>query len=381
MLIRPRVVSIQQFLLARKLDAIVALSPENFTYLAGVHITTVENIRPRLAFAVLRRTGEPFLVICSIETSLAKSSSWIRDIRAYTEFADDPASVLADALKDQNLENARIGIDLDYLSASSYERLRSALPGLRMENTTEDIARIRNIKTVDEIAFLERTTRDTHRAVLEAIAGSKVGDSEGEIARRIVHKMIDDGANGLLHVHLASGERSSHIHNHPGAAKTAESEILRLDVGGLYGPYCSDLARTFSTGNPSQLQRVTYRKLCEVHETTIAAMKPGVLAEDIFFVCKSEFSKRDLPCTLPHIGHSFGIEAHETPMIRPGDKTPLAPGMVINIEPMTLDSEGSCYHTEDAVLITETGNRLLTLGLAPKEIPILGDPVIFPDRI
>jgi Xaa-Pro dipeptidase len=56
-------------------------------------------------------------------------------------------------------------------------RLRSVLPGLRMENTTEDIARIRSIETVDEIALLERTTRDTHRAVLEAIAGSKVGDS------------------------------------------------------------------------------------------------------------------------------------------------------------------------------------------------------------
>lgn len=372
MLMRPRLRSIQELLQARGLDAIVCLSPENFTYAAGVHVSTVDNIRPRQAFATLRRDGDPFLVVCGIETSLVKSSSWIEDVRAYTEFVDDPVTVLATALADHDLGTARIGIDLDYLPASSFERLRARLPQLRLENTTEDIARIRNIKTEDEIALLERTTRDTHRAVLEAIAASRVGDSEGEIARRIVHRMIDDGASGLLHVHLASGERSSHIHNHPGADKTKEGEILRLDVGGLYGPYCSDLARTYSTGNPSELQRATYRKLREVHETIIAAMKPGVLAEEIYLLCKAELLKRDLPCTLPHIGHSFGLETHETPMIRPGDKTSFAPGMVINIEPMTIDAEGSCYHIEDAVLITEQGNRLLTLGLSPVEIPLLG---------
>jgi Xaa-Pro aminopeptidase len=49
-------------------------------------------------------------------------------------------------------------------------------------------------------------------------------------------------------------------------------------------------------------------------------------------------------------------------MIRPGDKTPLKKGMVINIEPMASDDDGSFYHTEDLLVITETGTRLLTLG-------------------
>jgi Xaa-Pro aminopeptidase len=48
--------------------------------------------------------------------------------------------------------------------------------------------------------------------------------------------------------------------------------------------------------------------------------------------------------------------------------------MVINIEPMTRDAEGNLYHTEDLVLVTEDGHRLLTHGLAPRHIPILGEP-------
>lgn len=372
MKIRPNLDALERLLGQKELDALVCVSPENFTYLSGAHITTVKTMRARQAFAILRRRGPPILVVCAIEKSLAKAESWVADIRLYTEFVDDPTAVLASVLGAENLGSARIGLDLDYLPASSYERLRAAHPQLRMENTTEDVARVRSIKSADEIALLERTGKDTHRAVLEGLAESTLGDTEGAIANRIVHKLIDDGANGLQHVHLASGERSPHIHNHPGDDVPREGEILRLDVGGIYGAYCSDLARTYSTGKPSELQRDTYRKLCEVQEATIAAMKPGVAAEDIFFLCKAEFEQRGLPCTLPHVGHSFGIEAHETPMIRPGDKTRLAPGMVINIEPMTVDVEGSCYHTEDHVLITVTGNRVLTHGLAPKEIPVLG---------
>ena len=59
-------------------------------------------------------------------------------------------------------------------------------------------------------------------------------------------------------------------------------------------------------------------------------------------------------------------------MIRPGEDTVLAPGMVINIEPLTQDADGNLYHTEDLVVITEEGTRLLTHGLAPLEIPVLG---------
>ncbi len=63
-------------------------------------------------------------------------------------------------------------------------------------------------------------------------------------------------------------------------------------------------------------------------------------------------------------------------MLRPGDKTPLKPGMVINIEPMVKHSSGA-YHTEDLVLVTDDGYRLLTLGLAPEELPVIGRTVSY----
>ncbi len=49
--------------------------------------------------------------------------------------------------------------------------------------------------------------------------------------------------------------------------------------------------------------------------------------------------------------------------------------MVINIEPGAKDDEGSLYHSEDLVLVTDTGFRLLTLGIAPKELPVIGQTI------
>ncbi|MBN9062010.1 MAG: hypothetical protein BGP06_14505 [Rhizobiales bacterium 65-9] len=357
------------------LDAIVAMSPENFTYVAGVHILTVASIRPRQAFAVIPAKGEPFLVICSIEKTLAESEGWIRDIHLYTEFVDNPIDALTAALRERGLAGGKIGIDLDYLPANSYERLKKSLHNVGFEDTTELVSAVRAIKSQSEIAFMEKATKETHRAVLDAMAESRLGDTERVIANRIGSGIINNGAQGTLFLCFASGDRTPQAHGHATDRVPVEGEIIRFDVGGTYGAFATDFARTYSTGNPSAMQRETHRGLCEAQEATINAMRPGVLAEDLFFLCKDEFNKRGLAWRLPHIGHSFGVELHESPMLRPGDKTPLKPGMVINIEPMTSDDDGSFYHTEDLVVITENGFRLLTLGLAPKEIPILGQKV------
>jgi Xaa-Pro dipeptidase len=355
-----------------KLDALVCMSPENFAYVSGVFILTVSLIRPRQAFAVIPAVGEPFLVICSIEESLTKAEGWIDAIHTYTEFVDNPIDALTAALEQKGLTSGTFGFDLDYIPASSLDRLKANLPGLRLVNTTEHVASIRVVKTPAEVAFLEKTTKQTHRAVLDAMAASRLGDTERMMADRIANNIINYGADGTLFLCFASGDRTPQAHAHATERVPKESEIIRFDVGGTYGAWASDFARTYSTGNPTPMQREFHRKLCEAQEATIAAVRPGVLAEDLFHICRDEFKKRNIPFHMPHIGHSFGVELHENPMMRPGDKTKLVPGMVLNIEPAVRDEDGSMYHTEDLLVVTETGYRLLTLGFAPKEIPEIG---------
>jgi len=354
------------------LDAVIAMSPENFTYASGAYVLTVSAIRPRQAYAVLPAAKDAFIVVCKIEEGLTRSESWIKDIRTYIEFAENPIDSLVANLKAEGLDSGTIGIDLDYLPVSSYQRLSEALPKVKFVNTTETVSKIRAIKSPSEVEILETTTKQTHRAILDAMAASQLGETERQMADRIANNIINYGADGTLFMCFASGKRSldPHMIADPNTVP-APGDIIRFDVGGTYGPFASDFARTYSAGSPTNSQKEIYAALVKSQTATIEAVRPGITAEDLFFLCKEEFAKFGIPFHMPHIGHSFGIELHENPMLRPGDKTKLMPGMVINIEPGTKEG-GSMYHTEDLLVVTEDGYRLLTLGIAPTELPVIG---------
>src|ERR1700722_3364567 len=137
------------------LDAIIAMSPENFAYVSGAHIITVGLIRARQAFAVIPRQGAPELVVCNIERAHAETESWIKNLTPYIEFKDNPIDVLVQTLTKLGLTKSRVGMDNDYLPVSSFERLTELLPELKLVNTTEDLAAVRAVKSRSELDVLE----------------------------------------------------------------------------------------------------------------------------------------------------------------------------------------------------------------------------------
>ena len=346
-----------------------------FAYASGAFIMTVADIRPRQAFVILPATGEPVALVCSIERTQMMDESWIKDIRVYTEFKDDPMDALAGVLREIGISAGAIGIDLDYLPVASHQRLKSKLSNLKLSDTSANISAIRTIKSPTEIAYLDKLAKQTHRAVLDAMSASKLGETERDMANRLANGIINNGADGTRFIVFGSGLRSSHTHALANDRVPLKSEIIRLDVAGTYGAWCSDFARTYSTGEPTLLQRETYEKLWDIQTSTINMVRPGMAAEEPFFFCKERFEKVGLKFTMPHIGHSLGVELHESPMLRPGEKTKLEVGMVINIEPLITDSVGETYHLEDLFVVTEQGPRLLTLGFAPRQLPIIGQPI------
>src|SRR4051812_37922133 len=85
-------------------DAVIAVSPENVRYAGDVHISTQTSLRDRLALIVWPKGREPIFLVCWIEASYVRSETWIRDIRTYREFEENPMDVLASLLCELKLD-------------------------------------------------------------------------------------------------------------------------------------------------------------------------------------------------------------------------------------------------------------------------------------
>lgn len=357
----------------RNLDAVVALSQENVYYTSGALIQTQKDIRDRLAFTVLPLDGDPAMTVCNIEESFTREWTWIKDIRAYIEFRESPIAFLVSVLKERGLSGKRVGLEKNYLPASFYEDLVGQMPATSFINCEEVLVELRMIKSKEETDLMERTTRATVKAIEKAFSESHAGDTERQVLNRIAINLIHAGATSLPFLIIATGKKGAQAHPIADETRLLEGETLRVDCGGRFKGYYSDVARTVAIGAPADHQRQYYAALQRIQKKVIDHMTVGTKCSALYHLCVEEFKKEGMPFHMPHIGHGMGLVIHEYPMISPICEAVLEEGMIINIEPLFIDPERKFgYHIEDLVEITKEGPRVLTGTRFCPDIPSIG---------
>lgn len=342
------------------LDAVVASSLENVSYLSGARIVMQRLIPDRLALLLWPADGDPAIVVCKGEDVACRDDCRIEDMRAYTEFVTSPIDLLADVVVEKGLAKGRIGLETHSLPAAYVNQLRKRLPGATLVDCGDLMDRARMIKTPEEIDALAAAGRATERAIRGAFERASVDEPEKKVADDITAGVTAAGADVLNFMFLGTGTRSFEWHARPGATRLEAGQVLHTDVAGNFVGYWSDLARTAFVGKPSPRQRDIYDRLYQTHVETLDAIRPGLQVDELYSVCQAAYRKVGLPFQLAHIGHGLGLGLHEYPMLKPTTDEPLQPGMVLCIEPAYLDPGVAGYHIEDLVLVTEDGRDVLT---------------------
>jgi len=139
---------------AAGMDALVALSQDNVTYTAGFLVPSHATNRFRRTISVL--AGERFAcqIVVSVEEAQAKARSRFKDVRPYDQFNQDAADLLADALIEAGAAGGTIGIDMDFLPAQDFLRLKERLPDARFVACTDLYFESRMQKTAEAVATL-----------------------------------------------------------------------------------------------------------------------------------------------------------------------------------------------------------------------------------
>jgi len=359
-----------ELMIKNRMDALVVISPENVLYSTGAYIMTQKLIRDRLEIALFLPNREPIFIVCGIEESGIKEQTWIKDIRPYVEFKESPVQFLVDALIEMGLEKGHIGIEKHYWNAYYYTELINAVPDATLVECQRIFEDVRMIKDPDEVEILTKASKATRKALEAAFLTAKSGDTEVDIAKQIKNNLMNQGADEMAFLVLGTGKRSMLVHPMPADVALSPGDIVKVDYGGLFSGYYSDLARSVVVEKPSQIQVEVYKKLATIQKTIINTMKPGIRCCDLFNKCKEMYEENELPFIMPHIGHGLGLGLHEDPILSSLNEKKLQKNMVINVEPLVI-TDGFCIHLEDLVLITDNGVKILTGAKMSNEIPVI----------
>ncbi len=336
------------------IDALWITSPENHRYLShfynpdGQLLVTDETI---YVFADFRYT----------EAAKREAAEWCTVVM--------PEGAISDWLPKYAGKYAKIGIEEDSLTFREYQILKRILPDAEFVEAAALPARLRQVKTPDEVEKIVKAQRIAEKSLDELIARIHSDMTEKQVAAELEFLMKQNGSDDRSFDTIAvSGSASSSPHGVPRNVKL-EKGFLTIDFGATVDGYHSDMTRTFVIGEPDD-------KMEHLYDTVLRAQLAGIetaVCGAYNFECDK--AARDIingagyeGCFGHSLGHGVGLLIHEAPNLAPRSpkEQHLASGEIVTVEPgIYVEGLYGC-RIEDMVLITESGAENLTKY--PKEL-------------
>ncbi len=282
----------------------------------------------------------------------------------------DPASTLLDTLarvcRSTGIETLRY--ESESISKSQFDQLASKLESVDLVASSGCVEGLRSIKDKSEIKAIRNSIKVNQKTFEVIRSQLRPDQTELQVAHNLEHQMRQFGATGCsFDPIVAVGARSALPHASPTEHQIGENPILLIDWGAEVDHYASDLTRVLVTAKiPPKLRKV-YQIVLDAQQRAIEKIRPGVSFQQVDLVARQVIEAAGYGKFFGHgLGHSFGLEIHESPYLSPISKGKLAVGMVVTVEPGIYLPGWGGVRIEDDVLVTQNGCEVLSD--LPKEL-------------
>ena len=254
---------------------------------------------------------------------------------------------------------------------------------------------MRLFKSKAEIALMQRAADISARAHKRAMLAAREGRHEYHLEAELVHEFMMSGSRAPAYNSIvAAGANACILHYIENRDPLRNGDLVLIDAGCEYEYYAADITRTFPvSGQFSAEQKALYDIVLKAQLEAIAVTRPGVPWDEPHHVTVrvithglidlgllkgdadrliADGAYRDF--YMHRAGHWLGIDVHDAGSYLDRDKPRrLEPGMVTTVEPgiyVSPDNKkvakkwrGIGIRIEDDVLVTKTGNKVLTDGV------------------
>ncbi|WP_439617812.1 M24 family metallopeptidase [Shinella sp.] len=281
--------------------------------------------------------------------------------------------LLADLLAERGLSKAVLGVDLDFMPAADFARLKAAIPCVDWRDASDVLRRLRLIKNAREIDRLRKAAHCAEAGLESLMHAAKPGVRVAELSAAWLsgaRQAATAGAHGLSghwdYISIGPDLQNT-------GASLGEGDLIKADVGTLVEGYSSDGARTCVWGKASPLAEDIYKALLETFLAGVEVLKPGRRFAEVHETMLSTMRRHGFrEYYRGHFGHSVGAAAgiEEWPFLSHGNGIVIEPGMVLALEAPFYANGIGALMIEEQFLITPEGAQ--TMNRLPRELISLG---------
>jgi Xaa-Pro aminopeptidase len=318
-------------------------------YLIGSRAQTFE----RLTALVLPVSGSPTVVVPRLELAALRESAAADLGIAMRDWVDgeDPYRLVAEALGGP----AAVAVT-DSMPALHLLPLADVL-GTTPVLATGVLRDLRMVKDPSEIDALRRAGAAIDRVHARVPEFLVPGRTEADVAADIAEAIVAEGHSDVAFIIVGSGPNGADPHHECSDRVLQAGDIVVVDIGGPVEPgYNSDSTRTYSLGEPDSVVAQRYSALQEAQRIAVAAVRPGVTAQQVDAAARDVLAQAGLADYFVHrTGHGIGLSVHEEPYIVAGNDDELAVGMAFSVEPGIYFPGQWGARIEDIVIVTADG--------------------------
>ena len=254
---------------------------------------------------------------------------------------------------------------------------------------------MRLFKDRDELKLMQRAADisvEAHRAAMRA---ARPGITEYQLQAELEAVFRRHDAEPAYSSIIGAGANACVLHYRANKAVAKDGDLVLIDAGAEFRGYAADITRTFPVnGRFTAAQRALHDLVGEAQRAALAQARPGVPYEAGHHAAVETLTEGLLKLGLlkgtlekniadghykryyrHKTGHWLGLDVHDVGEYRlDGESRLLEPGMVFTIEPgLYIPHDDRTVHekwrgigirTEDDVLVTKDGHRVLTDALA-----------------
>lgn len=279
---RERLARARAILRRNDIDCCVSMAPEHLYYLGGYDSWVSVNSPQALIFGT--DGGEPAIVVRNVDLSLARETSWVRDLRPYHLLRDDVPALIASVAREKGLTGGNVAIETQSyaLPHALGQAIAQALAPATVVDATDLLGATRLVKSARELEYLRQAARYAQAGLDAARRAAKPGITEIALAAAVEGGMRHAGSDyWSIPTELASGPRTAGGHATARERVIEPGELVHLEFAGVHRRYHATALHTLAVGTPNRRAREIYDLGRASLAAGIAAIRPGVPVGDV----------------------------------------------------------------------------------------------------